>query len=163
MRGKTMQESRVAVRLAKEFRRDLIGTENFCSVFGLGLLTHAHPDVGINNVGVFDGHRWIVGYDALAAGRFRCCLGPLDSFCIWLVSARSADIDLRPEQRSCKHQRTGNVVSITEVSELDPGDLPFQLKDSHEIRNSLARMAVVAESVDHRNGRMQGEFFDRLM
>ena len=137
---------------------DLVGGEDTAPRFGLVLLAHARPDVGIDDVGAVDRLLGIVFDDQGNAGKPgrepRLEIGRK------LVARRRGQHEMDAEQGRGHRQRPGDVVAVADEHQLLAGERPAQLLDRHEIGHGLAGMRGVGKGVDDRDRRGRGQLFD---
>ena len=68
------------------------------------------------------------------------------------VGVRVGDGEIRTQFGSNLHQRNGDIVAITDVGDVDTFDLTKLFVNGHNVGECLARMAVITEPIDDRDG-----------
>src|SRR5258706_13039273 len=151
MRGKAVEKNSVWRGMRHERGVDLIWRKYRCAHFGLALLTHAGPDVGIN--GLRAGHSFLRRAEqfnrAMRGGRI--ATRRLDNFRVRLVSRGCRDAHVRAYTRSGNHQGMANVVAVADVGEFHSARGAEFFFQREKIRKRLARMVDIRERVDDGN------------
>src|SRR5712691_1893291 len=79
-------------------------------------------------------------------------------------TARCGDTERRACRDGAEHQRMRDVVAVTDVRDRDAAKIgAFALADREDVGETLARMALVGEPVDHRDFAVARELFNRLV
>ncbi len=116
MGGKAVEEDRVGLGLRQQVVIDLIGGEDAAPRFGLVLLSHARPDVGIDDVGAFDRLVGIVfdhqGNGGKPGREPRLEVGRK------LVARRRGQHELDAEKGRGRRQRPRDVVAVADEHQL---------------------------------------------
>jgi hypothetical protein len=71
-----------------------------------------------------------------------------------------ADTDGQARQRPGQQQRMRDVVAVADVGERPPRQLPEGLTHGQEVGQRLARVLVIGQGVDDRDGRPFGELLE---
>ena len=158
-----MHKNCVRLGHAEQFVVDLVGPEDFAALGFLGLLSHAGPGIGVDDVRIGGGFRWIVRDRATSTSILRALRCPSNRRRFRFVLRRSSDPNMRAQLRPREHQRVRDVISVTDEGHLQSGNLALQLQHREVVRHRLAGMAVVREAIDNRDAGILRHLLDNLV
>ena len=94
--------------------------ENLLPLGGFGFQPHAGPDIRVNYIGALDCRDRIMDDFKPAARCARILVRPFHHIGIRLIAFGSSHRKMRAQTNGRINQRMGNIISIADVSDLDP-------------------------------------------
>src|SRR5688572_27077467 len=159
VRGQAVHDDRGGPGEAHQRVVELVAAERLPPLLALGLLPHAHPHVGIEDVGAGRGVLGVGGQlqapAQLADRRHHARVG--------LVAGRARHDHGDAEQRAGQHQRVADVVAVADPGQPGLGQVDAALPQREVVRQRLARVLEIAEPVDDRHRRVAGQAFHGRM
>ena len=132
---------------------DLIALKDQLTLAGLALLSHGGPHVGVQDVGVLGGGQDVRG----ALEHAGILLGKVQNGRVRAVGIGAGDGHRHAALEAAHDEGVCHVVAITDVAQLQAGQLALVLPDGHEISQHLAGVAEVGQTVDHGDGGVFGQ------
>ena len=163
MRRQTVHHEDTLVGRLDQTLVELVGPEDQRALLDLGLLAHARPDVGIQDVGARRSRRRIGADLDRAPGLRGDLLGARDDLRDRLEPHRGRDTHRHRRLRAGEQQRVRNVVPFTDVREDAPGDAAEVLVDRQQVGERLARVLEVRQRVHHGDRRRVRERLEPLL
>ena len=158
VRGQAMHDDRVAPRSGEQGGVYLVSRrESIDSLLRLGFLAHARPHVRIQDVGLAGRFVRVVREVKMAGGLSseRLCLR--HDVALNLVADRRGDGEVGADQRAAENQGVRDVIAIADIGDFHPLELAEALVHCEQVADSLAGVAIVAQSVDHRHRGVPGQ------
>lgn len=148
---------------------DLVARELGFAVFGFLFLAHAHPHVGVEDVGAFACGVEVFGDDEFSAAFV--FVGALAAVAGWegafhgggvgLVLVGRGDAELKVELAGGPHPRDGHVAgAVADEGDDLSGESAAHFHDRLEIGENLARVLGIGERVDGGDAAVFGKVFD---
>ena len=153
MRRQAVHEQRVGLGAGHQLFVDPIGGEFVVALLAL-LHAHRNPGVGHHQVGILDRVLRRCGEHHLAA----LLTHPLQQATARPERARPGQAQAEAETDGRLHPRPGDIVGIAAPGDRAAGDAAAVLLVGHHVGHQLARMRLVGQAVDHRDGRVLREF-----
>ena len=163
MGGQAMHEQRARLGQRHQLVVDLVGHEDAPPDFGLGLLAHRRPRVGVDRIGAGHGIGG-VGEEAQprAVPRHRRRL--LHDRVRQLIRLGAGHVHVNAEHRRRVDQRRRHVVAVADVGDRPPAQRSDVLLQRQEVGDRLAGVLLIGERVDHvQPRRRRREFLEHLL
>ena len=124
--------------------------QRFEADFTLSLLAHAGPYIGIEHIGALGSLEEIL-FNSNGAAGLRCVLlCQTQDFRIRLIALRTSADHIHANLSAGKHQRMCHVVAIADINQLAALEHLHLLLNGKDIRQCLAGMQQVGQTVDNR-------------
>ncbi len=160
MRGQAVHHDRIRLGLGDQTGVDLVGREDLLALLRLGLLAHAGPGIGIDDVRAAHGLVRVAqeAQPGAALGRHLPPErdGPLGE--VVAFGRGLCEVDAQPA--ATEEQGYGDVVAVADKGQAAAAQVAEVLADRQKIGHGLARVAEVAQAVDDRHAGMAGELQD---
>jgi endonuclease/exonuclease/phosphatase family metal-dependent hydrolase len=150
VRRQTVQDDGAVFGGAEQIGIDPEGIEVGAAPFGLLLVAHADPDIGVDRIGAGDCEARVLGQpDAMAL--------------LQLVAIRCGDRQLDVGELAGDRQRAGDVVAVADIGEAQAMQVAAALTQGEQVGQSLAGMVARSERVDHRHVGLGSQLGDRVV
>ena len=167
--GEAMEDERAGFCELQDLVVDLVARELRFAVFGFLFLAHAHPDVGVEDVGAFACGVEVFGDDEFSAAFV--FVGALAAVAGWegafhdggvgLVLMRRGDAQLEVELAGRPHPRDGDVArAVADEGDDLSGEAAAHFHDGLEVGEDLARVLGIGERVDGGDAAVFGKVLD---
>ena len=163
--GQAVHEAGLRACVGHEGRVHLIGGQ-VGNALGPDLhrLAHAHPHIGVDDVGPLGGLHGVADKAQGAAALLGNGLAGLYQLGIREVLLRRAGHKIQPQLGAAHHQRIAHVVAgIAHVNHLQPLQAAEMLPNGEHVRQDLGGMELVGQAVPHRNTGVMGQLLHDLL
>src|SRR5258705_1781531 len=157
VRGQAVHHDRLTAGEVEQPVVDLVALEGLQAPLAVALLAHADRAVGVDHVGLLDRFARLGGHlHAAAHGTTG-----LQHLRVRLVPGRARHHRGRAEHRAQQQERVADVVAVAHPGQAQLGEIDPALVEREEVGHRLTGVLEVGQSVDHRDGGVGREPFER--
>ena len=160
VRGQAVHEQGIGLGGGHHVGIDAPVGKGFAALFVFGLVAHAGPDIGGDQVGTLAGFFRVAKNFVAACAR---CAAAKGQFFIHFVAVGGAHMHGKAQQIGRLQPGVGHVVAIAHPGDDLAGDAATVLDEGEDVGQDLAGVKFVGQAVDHRHARILGKALDLVL